>query len=127
MGLGGWEETLLDYWPASVCVTVMCVAGMTNAFNLVDGLNGLASAVASTSLIGIGLVSLAHGDQALAVVCWCLLAANLGFLVWNWPLGRLFLGDGGAYLLGISLAWLVVLLPARNPLISPWVSFHAIP
>jgi UDP-N-acetylmuramyl pentapeptide phosphotransferase/UDP-N-acetylglucosamine-1-phosphate transferase len=126
MGVGGWEEALLGYWPAGVFVTALCVAGMTNALNLVDGLNGLASGIASAALIAIGLVALAHGDLALAAICWCLLAVTLGFLVWNWPLGRLFLGDGGAYFLGMSLAWLAVLLPARNPSISPWVSFLVI-
>jgi len=126
MGLGGWEEALLGYWPAGVFVTALCVAGMTNALNLVDGLNGLASGIASAALIAIGLVALAYGDQALATVCWCLIAATLGFLVFNWPFGKLFLGDGGAYFLGMSLAWLAILLPARNPSISPWVSFLVI-
>jgi UDP-N-acetylmuramyl pentapeptide phosphotransferase/UDP-N-acetylglucosamine-1-phosphate transferase len=123
MGLGGWEEALLGYWPAGVFVTVLCVAGMVNAFNFVDGLNGLAAGIASTALLAIGLVARGYGDEALVATCWGLLAASLGFLVVNWPLGRLFLGDCGAYFLGISLAWLAVLLPARNPSISPWVSF----
>ncbi len=126
MGLGGWEEALLGHWPVGVFVTVLCISGLSNAINLVDGLNGVASGIASTALIAISLVALAHGDVALAEVCWCLIAATLGFMVWNWPLGRLFLGDGGAYFLGMSLAWLAVLLPARNPSISPWVSFLAI-
>ncbi len=123
MGLGGWEEALLGYWPAGVFVTVLCIAGLSNAINLVDGLNGVAAGIGSAALIAIGLVALAHGDEALAAICWCMLAVSLGFLVFNWPLGRLFLGDGGAYFLGMSLAWLAVLLPARNPSISPWVSF----
>jgi UDP-N-acetylmuramyl pentapeptide phosphotransferase/UDP-N-acetylglucosamine-1-phosphate transferase len=126
MGLGGWEEALLGYWPAGVFVTVLCIAGLSNAINLVDGLNGVAAGIGSAALIAIGLVALAHGDEALAAICWCMLAVSLGFLVFNWPLGRLFLGDGGAYFLGISLAWLAVLLPARNPSISPWVSFLVI-
>ncbi len=126
MGLGGWEEALLGYWPAGVFVTVLCIAGLSNAINLVDGLNGVAAGIGSAALIAIGLMALAHGDEALAAICWCMLAVSLGFLVFNWPLGRLFLGDGGAYFLGMSLAWLAVLLPARNPSISPWVSFLVI-
>jgi hypothetical protein len=59
----------------------------------------------------------------LALVCWTVFAATLGFLVFNWPFGRLILGDGGAYLLGMILAWLALLLPVRNPELSPWVSF----
>ena len=49
-----------------------------------------------------------------------MLGAMAGFLVWNWPSGRIFLGDGGAYLLGFWLAELGVLLVVRNPQVSPW-------
>jgi len=51
------------------------------------------------------------------------MGALLGFLVWNYPGGRIFLGDGGAYLLGFWLAELSVLLIARNPEVSPWLPF----
>jgi UDP-N-acetylmuramyl pentapeptide phosphotransferase/UDP-N-acetylglucosamine-1-phosphate transferase len=49
-----------------------------------------------------------------------MLGALVGFGVWNWPGGRIFLGDGGAYLLGFWLAELGVLLVMRNPQVSPW-------
>jgi UDP-N-acetylmuramyl pentapeptide phosphotransferase/UDP-N-acetylglucosamine-1-phosphate transferase len=47
-------------------------------------------------------------------------AAVLGFLAINWPWGKLFLGDGGAYFLGVSIAWLCVMLVSRNPQVSPF-------
>jgi UDP-N-acetylmuramyl pentapeptide phosphotransferase/UDP-N-acetylglucosamine-1-phosphate transferase len=52
---------------------------------------------------------------------WCLLGAGatLGFLVWNWPWGRIFLGDGGAYLLGFWVVFLGLMIPHRTPEISP--------
>ena len=46
--------------------------------------------------------------------------ATLGFLIFNWPGGRIFAGDGGAYLLGYLTVTLMVLLVARNPEVSPW-------
>jgi len=49
-----------------------------------------------------------------------MLGALLGFLVWNYPAGKIFMGDGGAYLLGFWLAELSVLLVVRNPDVSPW-------
>src|SRR5260221_7905829 len=49
-----------------------------------------------------------------------MIAALLGFLAWNSPKGKIFLGDGGAYLLGFWLAELSVLLVARHPEVSPW-------
>jgi len=47
-----------------------------------------------------------------------LAAATFGFFLVNWPLGKLFLGDGGAYFLGFALAWIAVLLIERNPRVS---------
>ncbi len=49
-----------------------------------------------------------------------MLGALLGFLVFNYPSGRIFMGDGGAYLLGFWLGELSVLLVVRNPDVSPW-------
>src|SRR5258707_10042434 len=49
-----------------------------------------------------------------------MLGAGLEFMAWNYPKGKIFLGDGGAYLLGFWLAELAVLLVARNPDVSPW-------
>jgi len=48
-----------------------------------------------------------------------------GFMLVNWPLGKLFLGDGGAYFIGFALAWIAVLLMARNPEISAWAPLLA--
>jgi UDP-N-acetylmuramyl pentapeptide phosphotransferase/UDP-N-acetylglucosamine-1-phosphate transferase len=49
-----------------------------------------------------------------------MIGALLGFLVWNYPKGKIFLGDGGAYLLGFWLAEISVLLVVRHPEVSPW-------
>jgi UDP-N-acetylmuramyl pentapeptide phosphotransferase/UDP-N-acetylglucosamine-1-phosphate transferase len=51
-----------------------------------------------------------------------LAAAVAGFWLVNFPWGKLFLGDGGAYFAGFALAWIAVLLPMRNPAVSPWAS-----
>ena len=54
------------------------------------------------------------------IACILIGGAMLGFLLINWPFGKLFLGDGGAYFVGFALAWIAVLLLARHPEVSAW-------
>lgn len=129
--LGGWLTRLdipgVDYLMAfglvSVLVTCFAVAGVANAFNLIDGYNGLAGMVAAIILCGLAYVADQVGDRAVMITAFASVGAILGFLVWNYPRGLIFLGDGGAYLLGFLVAELSVLLVARNPQVSPWFPF----
>ncbi len=126
--LGGWLTRLdipgIDYLMAfavvSVLVTCFAVAGVANAFNLIDGYNGLAGMVAVIILTGLAYVANQVGDRAIMITAFTAAGAILGFMVWNYPRGLVFLGDGGAYLIGFLAAELSVLLVARNPQVSPW-------
>ena len=112
----------LQWLPLAILFTAFAVGGVANAVNIIDGFNGLASG--SVAIMGgaIGLIALNVGDHSLAGVCAVLVACAVGFGALNWPMGRLFLGDGGAYLLGFCLAWLAVLLPMRNPVLNAWTT-----
>ena len=101
-----------------VLFTGFCVAGVVNAFNIIDGLNGLASGTAIVALGMMGWVAHQMGDPLLVQLALGTGAAVLGFLLVNYPHGRLFLGDGGAYLLGFLIAELAVMLVVRHPNIS---------
>jgi UDP-N-acetylmuramyl pentapeptide phosphotransferase/UDP-N-acetylglucosamine-1-phosphate transferase len=70
------------------------------------------------AFIGFGLIAFQVGDQNLALVSLILAASIWGFFWVNWPFGKLFLGDGGAYFLGFAMAWIAVLLIERNPSVS---------
>jgi UDP-N-acetylmuramyl pentapeptide phosphotransferase/UDP-N-acetylglucosamine-1-phosphate transferase len=94
------------------------LGGVANAINIIDGFNGYASLTCTIAFIGFALIAFQVGDQNLAFVSLILAAAALGFFWVNWPFGKLFLGDGGAYFLGFSLAWIAVLLIERNPSVS---------
>lgn len=126
--LGGWLTRLdipgVDYLMAfgvvSIFVTCFAVAGVANAFNLIDGYNGLAGMVAVIILVGLAYVADQVGDRSIMIAAYATSGAILGFLVWNYPRGLIFLGDGGAYLIGFLVAELSVLLVARNPQVSPW-------
>ncbi|HWK62135.1 MAG TPA: glycosyltransferase [Eoetvoesiella sp.] len=110
----------LSFWPVSLVFTVVAVGGCTHALNIIDGMNGLAGMVATLMGASIALVALQVQDFPIFIIATALAAATLGFLVWNFPFGRVFLGDGGAYFLGFMLAELAVLLVIRNPSVSPF-------
>jgi len=104
----------------SVIVTCLLVAGITNAFNIIDGFNGLAGGVAALILLGIAYVALKVGDIAVMAAALTAVGAIVGFMLLNFPRGLVYLGDGGAYLLGFWVGVLLVLLVGRNPAVSAW-------
>ena len=100
--------------------TLLVLAGITNAFNLIDGINGFASGTAIVAAITLGLIAQNEGLTALAALAFLLAAACAGFFVFNWPRGLIFLGDGGAYLIGFALGWIGVWILHAAPGIAPW-------
>jgi UDP-N-acetylmuramyl pentapeptide phosphotransferase/UDP-N-acetylglucosamine-1-phosphate transferase len=118
-------DALLTWVPLSVAFTAFAVGGVANAVNIIDGFNGLASGVLIICFCAIGLIAQQAGDAHLTQVCLVLASVTAGFLLVNFPFGKIFLGDGGAYLMGFLLAWVAVLLPARNPAVSPWAALLA--
>jgi UDP-N-acetylmuramyl pentapeptide phosphotransferase/UDP-N-acetylglucosamine-1-phosphate transferase len=116
-------------WPFSVWplyiwlalpVSVLAVAGIANAINIIDGFNGLASVVTICMLLSLGYVALQVNDMFVLVAALMVAGATAGFLVWNYPVGLIFLGDGGAYFIGFMLGELALLLVVRNPQVSTW-------
>jgi UDP-N-acetylmuramyl pentapeptide phosphotransferase/UDP-N-acetylglucosamine-1-phosphate transferase len=113
-------DWLLSIGVIAVIFTIVAVAGLANAYNIIDGFNGLASMVGIISLLAIGYVAFKTQDNVLAFSCLIVIGAIGGFFVWNYPKGLIFLGDGGAYLIGYLIAALSILLVIRNPAVSPW-------
>jgi len=103
-----------------VGLAVLAISGLPHAFNLIDGYNGLAGLVAMICCFALAYVSLQVGDRQLAAVVLALAGATAGFLVWNYPRGLIFAGDGGAYLWGIVISVACVLLVLRHAQVSPW-------
>ncbi len=104
----------------SIAFTIIAITGLANAYNIIDGFNGLASMVAIISLLAIGYIAFKVNDPILASACLIVIGAVGGFFTWNYPRGLIFLGDGGAYLIGFLIALLSILLVKRNPTVSPW-------
>jgi UDP-N-acetylmuramyl pentapeptide phosphotransferase/UDP-N-acetylglucosamine-1-phosphate transferase len=106
-------------------VTCFIVGGITHSVNIIDGLNGLASGSVVIMLTGVALLAWQAGDSVVLQLCLAGIAACSGFMIFNFPSGRIFLGDGGAYLGGFWLAECAVLLLVRNPSASGWAALLA--
>ncbi|SNS23886.1 UDP-N-acetylmuramyl pentapeptide phosphotransferase/UDP-N-acetylglucosamine-1-phosphate transferase [Noviherbaspirillum humi] len=110
----------IDFIWLALPLTVLAVACIVNAINLIDGFNGLASVVTIFMLLSLAYVALQVNDSFVLTMSLIVAGGAAGFLVWNYPAGMIFLGDGGAYFLGFMLAELAVMLVARNPQVSAW-------
>jgi len=119
LALPGIDDVLTVHALAFL-VTVFAVTGVTHAINVVDGLNGLAGVTSVLGALGLAIVAKIVGDDFVFAAASVLAAGVAGFLLVNYPSGRIFLGDGGAYLIGLLLAELSVLLVQRNSEVSPW-------
>lgn len=113
-------DDLLRYGPVALLFTAVAVGGVANAINIIDGFNGLAGMVGVMILSALGYVAYVLGDHLLWNVCIASVGAILGFFVWNYPRGLIFLGDGGAYLVGFLIGEVSVLLVGRHPEVSAW-------
>ena len=114
--LCGWRTP----WIA-IPFTAFAMAGVAHSVNIIDGFNGLSAGGVIIMLAAFGVVALHAGDSELASLIVVIGAALAGFLLINFPRGPVIMGDGGAYLIGFLLAAVAVMLPERNPDVSPWI------
>ena len=117
----GWLDDMWIQRPVlGLTLAFIGLVGLTHAFNLIDGYNGLAGMVAVLIALSYAYVSFKLGDREMLIMAVCLIAATVGFLMLNYPRGLIFAGDGGAYFWGFTLALIGIMLVQRNPEVSPW-------
>ncbi len=105
----------------ALLLTVFAIGGVCHAFNIIDGYNGVLGGSALFVAAALAYVAYKTGQQGVLVASVALMGSLLGFLVWNFPAGLLFAGDGGAYLVGFLLAEMSVLLvEGGRGAVSPW-------
>lgn len=119
IGIAGIDQALAIQ-AISIGFTCFAVAGLANAYNIIDGFNGLASMIAIIALLAIAYVAFQVQDKMILYLAVVMVGAIAGFFIWNYPRGLIFLGDGGAYLIGFWVGVLTILLVSRNSLVSPW-------
>ncbi|MEN9946147.1 MAG: hypothetical protein RLZZ293_533 [Pseudomonadota bacterium] len=115
-------DYLLRFQLISVIVTIFILLGATNAFNIIDGYNGLCLTTFSTILITCLLIAYQVNYHYLDQTIIILLGAVLGVILWNYPNGKIFLGDGGAYLLGFIATLILLELSQKITNYSPFTS-----
>lgn len=112
LALPGWLDAAL---------TVLWIVGITNAFNLLDNMDGLAAGVAAVAAAGFLLLTARQGGLAAALAA-SLLGAALGFLLYNFRPARIFMGDAGSLFLGLLLAVLGLELQTGRGVTEPWIA-----
>ncbi len=94
----------VDLGRLSAPVTILWIVVLVNAFNLIDGLDGLSSGVCAISCVSLAFVAILYGNVQSALVAAVLFGACTGFLPYNFFPARIFIGNTGAYFLGFVLA-----------------------
>ena len=106
-------------WPV---MGVLMILWGINLYNFMDGMDGFAGAMAVLGFGVLAVLAFMHADVALGSVCALIVAANLGFLVFNFPPARIFMGDSGSTVLGFAMVTLSI-LGWKREIYSAWVSF----
>ena len=109
--LGDWFSLELGWW--SWPVTVLWIVGITNAVNLIDGLDGLAAGISAVACGVIAIFCMHSGQWGMAALMLAALGSLCGFLLFNFHPARIFLGDSGTYFLGFLLGGASVVSSAK--------------
>jgi UDP-GlcNAc:undecaprenyl-phosphate GlcNAc-1-phosphate transferase len=110
----------LGIWP-SVVLTVLWITAITNAFNFLDNMDGLSAGVAAVCAIAFFITAVSIHQWFVAATLALLIGSLLGFLFWNFPPAKIFMGDSGSLLIGLVLGVLTV----RTTYLAPGQDFGA--
>lgn len=115
----------------SYFITLLWILGLTNAYNFMDGLDGMAAGNAVIAATFLGIISFSQGSNFTYIVCYTLISGTAGFLVFNFPKGKLFMGDVGSTFLGFTFATLAIIASLYDNahtslLVVPLLLFHFI-
>ena len=118
-GMPGLDSAL--HWsPFAMTFSLFLAVGISHAFNLIDGLNGLAGFTAHAAALALAKIAHQSGLTEHRDIIFTIAAAVLGFLIFNFPFGKIFLGDAGAYVIGHLLFWMSVSILWNAPDVSPF-------
>jgi len=119
-----WQGVMVHFtgvFAFDILITIFWVIGITNAFNLVDSMDGLAAGLGGITSVFLIIGTFQAGQGSLALFGAILLGCSIGVFYFNFSLSRLFLGDSGAQLLGFTLASLALAYtPPNLPQASSW-------
>lgn len=101
----------LELGAFSYPLTLLWIIGVTNAMNLIDGMDGQAGGISALAALGAGIYFILVGHSGGAMIAFALVGAVLGFLCFNFPPAKIFMGDAGSLFLGFILSILPLLAP----------------
>jgi UDP-N-acetylmuramyl pentapeptide phosphotransferase/UDP-N-acetylglucosamine-1-phosphate transferase len=101
---------------------ILSMVAVANGMNLIDGVNGLCWSVALSILGALLFLSYKTSDVVMLSTIFSMILILIPFLIFNYPYGKIFLGDLGAYSLGLIISMLTIIFFGRHPEISPWVA-----
>lgn len=114
----------MPYW-ASLIITIVGCTFVSNAFNLIDGIDGLAGTIAVICTFFLGLAFAITGNYSPAIVSFSLMGAIIGFLRFNYQPARIFMGDSGSLVIGFIIAVLAIVLTDKVQHFEGNVLFHS--
>ena len=120
LGLEWADYVLSNYTTASLLFTLLVVGGAINSLNIIDGFNGLLGGYSILASLAIAYVAYILGDSLILQLSLTLVCSILGFFVLNFPFGKIFMGDGGAYFVGFIMAIIGLILADRHEELSVW-------
>lgn len=109
----------VDFGVLAVPLTLLWLGCYPNAFNFMDGLNGIASLSAAVAGVAFAMAGVIGNDMCLAAWGGAVAGASLGFVPWNFPIARTFMGDGGSLPLGLLIAMCAVQAQRSHALSFP--------
>ena len=114
------DELFFNYSALSILFTLIVVGGAVNSLNIIDGFNGLLGGYSIFASLAIAYVAFTLGDDLMLNISLILSTSVFGFFIFNFPFGKIFMGDGGAYFLGFILAITGLMLVDRHTELSNW-------
>jgi UDP-N-acetylmuramyl pentapeptide phosphotransferase/UDP-N-acetylglucosamine-1-phosphate transferase len=121
MAIGNFQTITVPFvgdihlYSIGVPVALVWIVGLTNSYNFMDGIDGIAGGQAVLAGLGWTMVGFMNGQSFIGLMGMLLAASGLGFLLHNWPPARIFMGDIGSAFIGFTLAVLPIIAGQRNP------------
>lgn len=103
----GFGAIELGVW--GYAITFLWIVGLTNAFNFMDGIDGIAGGTAIVAAGFFAVITYINGSDVVYLLSVVIVGASLGFLVWNWQPASIFMGDSGSQFLGFTLAVMAII------------------
>ena len=120
LGFEAVDYVLSNYVIISLLFTLLVLGGAVNSLNIIDGFNGLLGGYSILAFLAMAYVANILGDQMILQLSLISAVSVFGFFAFNFPFGKIFMGDGGAYFLGFMLAIIGLMLVGRHEELSSW-------